>query len=49
MKCKENVMGLRGQAGMVYKSHVMEELVGTAEKFGLFSPKDVGEKLKGFK
>lgn len=50
MECEENVRGLRSQAGRVSRGHAMEELVGTAAKFGLFFPlKDVGEKLKGFK
>lgn len=37
MKCQENVMVLAGQAGMLSRGHVMEELVGIAKKLGLSS------------
>lgn len=48
MDCQKNVMLLEGQAVVVSRGHVIEELVGIAKKLGVFS-KDVGEKSKGFK
>lgn len=41
-------MLLEGQTVVVFRRHVMEELIGIAKKLGVF-PKDVSEKLKDFK